>query len=259
MIEHALVNLIQNSIHALSMVENPRIIMRTYGRGNYICFEIEDNGCGISKENLTYIYDPSFTLKGNRDVAGSYRTGIKGTGYGMSNVKKYIEQHKGNISIESEPGSGTKFTISLPVIKKGLTLEEKTEIKKGKAYSGKYILLVEDETAIANVQYAILTQEPCLHRVDIAANGQAALDLLGKNEYDLVSLDYTLPGGMNGMDIYHHIRLSDKAIPILFISGNIEFLESIKTLKQKDVKIDHLSKPCRNKDYIISINTLFEK
>ncbi len=259
MIEHALVNLIQNSIHALSRVENPGITVRTYSRENFIYFEIEDNGCGIAKEHLAYIYDPSFTLKGNRDTAGSYKPGIKGTGYGMSNVKKYIEQHRGNISIESEPGAGTKFTVSLPVIKKELTLEEKTEIKKGKAYSGKYILLVEDEFAIADVQYAVLTQEPCLHRVDIAANGQAALDLLQKNKYDLVSLDYSLPGGTNGMDIYHRIRLSDKAMPILFISGNIEFLESIDALKQKDSMIEHLSKPCRNKDYIISINALLEK
>ncbi len=259
MIEHALVNLIQNSIHALSLAEHPRISVRTYSHGNYICFEIEDNGCGISKENLAYIYDPSFTLKGNRDVTGSYKTGIKGTGYGMSNVKKYIEQHKGSIVIESEPGSGTKFTVRLPVIKKELTPEEKTQIKKGKAYSGKYILMVEDETAIADIQYAVLTQEPCRHKVDIAANGEAALALLARNKYDLVSLDYALPGEMNGMDIYHHIRLSDKTVPILFISGNIEFLESIKELKQKDAKIDHLSKPCRNKDYIISINALFEK
>jgi len=258
MIEHALVNLIQNSIHALSLVEHPRIIVRAYSRDNHICFEIEDNGCGISQDNLEHIYEPSFTLKGSKDVAGSYKAGIKGTGYGMSNVKKYIEQHKGSISIESESGSGTKFTISLPVIKKELTIEEKTEIRKGKAHFKKYILLVEDETAIADVQYRILTQEPCNHKVDIANKGQVAMDLLGRNKYDLVSLDYVLPGGINGMDIYHHIRLSDKTIPILFISGNIEFIESIKELKQKDTAIDHLSKPCKNIDYVNGINKLFE-
>lgn len=258
MIEHALVNLIQNSIHALSMVEYPRITIRTYNRVNHVCFEIEDNGCGISQDNLRYIYEPSFTLKGTRDVAGSYKTGIKGTGYGMSNVKKYIEQHKGSISVESELGSGTKFLISLPIIKKELTIEEKTEIRKGKSHFEKYILLVEDETAIADVQYRILTQEPCNHKVDIANNGKVAMDLLGRNKYDLISLDYILPGDINGMDIYHHIRLSDKTIPILFISGNIEFLESIKELKQKDNAIEHLSKPCQNKDYVNAINGLFE-
>ena len=259
MIEHALVNLIQNSIHALSMVEHPIITVRAYSRDNHICFEIEDNGCGILQENLANLYEPSFTLKGNKDVTGSYKSGIKGTGYGMSNVKKYIEQHKGTISIESEYGSGTKFTISLPVINKELTSEEKKEIRAGKAHFEKYILLVEDESAIADVQYRILTQDPCNHKVDIANNGQIAMDLFERNKYDFISLDYILPGDINGLDIYNHIRSSDKTIPILFISGNIEFLESIKELKQKDARIDHLSKPCKNIHYLNCINKLFSK
>ena len=259
MMEHALVNLVQNSIHAVSMVENPRIIIRTYCIGEDIYFEVEDNGCGIPKKHLKNIYKPSFTLKGTKDVTGSYKTGIKGTGYGMANVKKYIEQHRGNISIESEFGSGTKFTIKLPVIKKELTIEEKIQIREEIAYFGKYILLVEDETAISDVQYKVLTQDPCNHQVDIAPNGQVAMDLLGRNEYDLISLDYILPGDINGMNVYNHIRETNKTIPVLFISGNIEFLESIKELKRKDANIDHLSKPCQNKDYVNSINGLLEK
>ncbi|MBU8910199.1 MAG: response regulator, partial [Desulfobacterales bacterium] len=250
MIEHMLVNLIQNSIHAVSMIERPVIMIRAFCTKDNICFEIEDNGCGITKENLENIYEPSFTLKGTKDITGSYGRAIKGTGYGMANVKKYIEQHKGSISVESEFGSGTKFTISLPVIKKELTNEEKAEIQKEKIYFDKSILLVEDEPAISGVQYGILSQEPCNHKVDVANDGQAAMDLFKKNEYDLISLDYILPGKINGMDVYNHIRLTDKTIPILFISGNIEFLESIKELKQKDAGIDHLSKPCQNKDYV---------
>ena len=258
MIEHALINIVQNSIHAVSRVKNPRIIMRSYANNNTICFEIEDNGCGILKKHLKKIYIPSFTLKGSNDVSGSYKSGIKGTGYGMANVKKYIELHKGTISIESEPGSGTKVTISLPVIKKQLTKEEKILIQEEKNAFEKYILLVEDEPAISDIQYVILTQEPCNHKVDIAQNGQMAMDLFERNEYDFVSLDYILPGEINGMDVYHHIRETDKNIPILFVSGNIEFLESIKNLKQKDTNLDHLSKPCQNKDYINAINKLLE-
>jgi len=259
MIEHALVNLIQNSIHALSLVEFPRIIVRTYSLDNKICFEIEDNGCGISKENLGNIYEPSFTLKGSKDVTGSYKAGIKGTGYGMSNVKKYVEQHKGSISIESEAGAGTTFKIYFPIIKKELTTKEKEELKKEIRQFEKYILLVEDEAAISDVQYKILTSEPCHHKVDVAHNGQMAKELFGRNTYDFVSLDYVLPGGINGMDVYHHIRKTNQTVPVMFISGNIEFLESIKELKQKDAYIDHLSKPCQNKDYVNRINELLEK
>ena len=259
MIEHALVNLLQNSIHALSMVEHPRITVKTYSRDDSICFEIEDNGCGIPKEHLESIYEPSFTLKGNKDVTDSYKSNVKGTGYGMANVKKYVEQHKGNISVESEVGVGATFTICLPIIKKELTTKEKAELKKEITQFEKCILLIEDETAISDVQYRILTSEPCNHKVDVAHNGQMAKDLFERNTYDFVSLDYMLPGKINGMDVYHHIRKTNQTVPVLFISGNIEFLESIKELKQKDAYIDHLSKPCQNKDYVNGINKLLEK
>jgi PAS domain S-box-containing protein len=259
MIEHALVNLIQNSIHAVGMAEHPMISIRTSRCDTNICFEIQDNGCGIPREHLDSIYEPSFTLKGGKDVTGSYKKAIRGTGYGMSNVKKYIEQHRGNISLESTFGSGTRFTIHLPVVQKELTPLEKTKLQTEKTHVNRNILLVEDEQDISGVQQRILTQPPCSHRVDLAQTGQAAVDLFGKNRYDLVSLDYALPGKMNGMDVYHHIRSIDPSIPILFISGNIEFLESIKELKQQDPHIDHLSKPCRNIAYINRIDQLLEK
>ncbi|MEA2061973.1 MAG: ATP-binding protein [Thermodesulfobacteriota bacterium] len=259
MIQHGLVNFFHNSIHALSMVKHPTIIIRTYTMDDNICFEIEDNGCGIPKEHLENIYEPSFTLKGSKDVIQSYKSGIKGTGYGMANVKKYIEQHKGSIFVESESGSGTKFIIKMPIIKKELTAKEKTGLQEEIAHFEKYILLVEDEHFLSDVQYRILTDEPCNHKVDKAENGQIAKDLFDRNKYDFVSLDYVLPGNINGMDVYNHIRKTNKTIPILFISGNIEFLESIKELKQKDAYIDHLSKPCQNKDYVNSINELLKK
>ncbi len=257
MVEHAVVNLLQNSIHAVSLVDWPKIIIRTYQGDGRIFIEIEDNGCGIPPEFLKEIFEPSFTLKGSKDTAGMYKSGIRGTGYGMSNVKKYIDQHKGRISVHSELKKGTKVSISLPMIKKGLTKEEIKEIKKENICCGKYILLVEDEQAIADVQCRVLTQEPLHHKVDIAASAQAALALLNKNTHDVISLDYILPGELTGMDVYHHIRKRDKTVPVLFISGDIEFLESINALRQKDPYLDHLSKPCKHMDYIGSINGLF--
>ena len=134
MIEHALVNLIQNSIHATSMVEQPQIIIRTFYQDKNIYIEIEDNGCGILEENIDRIYEPAFTMKGSNDRTSSYKFGIKGTGYGMANVKKYIELHKGNILIDSTVGMGTKITISFPVIKKELTQKEIIEIQKDNFY-----------------------------------------------------------------------------------------------------------------------------
>ncbi|MDA8134919.1 MAG: ATP-binding protein, partial [Desulfobacteraceae bacterium] len=203
MIEHAVVNLIQNSIHAVSLVRQPEIIIRTHHQKGRIIMEIEDNGCGIPEEFLGEIFEPSFSLKGSRDKKGFYKSGIKGTGYGMSNVKKYVGRHKGAISVRSKLQKGTKVTITLPVMKKELTAKEVREIKKEKICFKKYILLVEDEQAIADVQYRILTHESLSHKVDLAGSGKAAMDALNRNTYDLISLDYILPGDINGMDVYH--------------------------------------------------------
>ncbi len=86
-----------------------------------------------------------------------------------------------------------------------------------------------------------------------------AVDLFDRNKYDLVSLDYVLLGELSGMDVYNHIRQTNNTIPILFVSGNLDFLESIKALKHKDPCIDHVSKPCKNKDYIDRIHELMER
>ncbi len=259
MIEHAFVNILQNAVHATSLTRHPVIRIHIYYCHPNICFEIEDNGCGIPAKHLKHVYDPAFTLKGSRDTTGSYKTDIKGTGYGLSNVKKYIELHNGSICIKSELKIGTKITLRLPVIKKELTEQEKRQIRKGIPHTGKHILLVEDETALSEIQYKVLTQEPCFHTVDIADTGQGAMDLFDRNTYDFVSLDYILKGIINGMDVYHHIRKTNSVVPILFMSGNFEFLESIRTLKKKDSHLDHLSKPCQNKMYVDCINDLLER
>ncbi len=259
MIEHTLVNILQNAVHATARQETPIIKIKTYTLDQNICIDVEDNGCGIPQKHIENIFEPSFTLKGSKDSIGAYERDVKGTGYGLANVKKYIEQHNGKVSVKSAVNKGTAFSIALPVTKTELSRKEKTAIEKEITHIKKYILLVEDEQAISNVQYKILTQDPCNHQVDIANNGQDAIDLFSKNTYDFVSLDYVLPGSINGMDVYNHIRTKNEEIPILFISGNIEFLESIKELMQKDTHIDHLSKPCQNTKYIRNINSLLSK
>ena len=256
MVEHALVNLLQNAVHALGKTSLATITLSTRHVDNTICIEITDNGCGIPEESLDKIYDPAFTLKGSNDIRQAYHNDVKGTGYGMGNVRKYVHQHKGTIDVESRVNEGTTVRITFPIIEKQLTTREKEEVSQGPLHSGRHILLVEDEQAISDVQYRILTQDPCYHKVDVAANGEAAMDLFDRETYDLVSLDYMLPGAHNGMEVYHHIRKRDKTVPILFVSGNIEFLESIKILKGKDRRVEHLSKPCGNKAYVQSINSL---
>jgi signal transduction histidine kinase len=71
----------------------------------YTVFKVKDTGIGLSPQHLTKIFEPFFTTK----PIG------QGTGLGLSIVYKIIEKHAGTISVESEQGKGTTFTITLPI------------------------------------------------------------------------------------------------------------------------------------------------
>lgn len=249
MIEQALVNIIQNAIHAMSLESRPELAIKTCLASEEILIEIRDNGCGIPVKYHKDIYTPSFTLKGTRDEAGAYKSGIKGTGYGMANVKKYIDKHGGTVSFTSQTGTGTSFVLSLPVLSDGCKETIRTPKQPVKAVRGKRILVVEDEAAISVVLEKILTSPPFANDVVVATDARSAMARFEQHKFDLVSLDYMLPGNESGMDVYRFIRNVDTRVPVIFVSGNFEFIESIKALREKDPFLDYLSKPCENIKY----------
>ncbi|WCL48754.1 ATP-binding protein [Leptospira sp. GIMC2001] len=103
-------NLINNSMHALKKITNPKITISIQSvdlAGNpYAVVSIQDNGSGIPKEIVDRIWDPFFTTKDQGE----------GSGLGLGIVKGIIEKHKGTIKVESEPGN-TKFLVYLPIEK----------------------------------------------------------------------------------------------------------------------------------------------
>jgi len=96
-------NIIVNAIQA--MPGGGRLTISAKMLGEFISLDFADTGEGISKENLGKIFEPLFSTR------------TQGTGLGLTVCQDIIEAHKGNISVESEKGKGTKFTIKLPVIK----------------------------------------------------------------------------------------------------------------------------------------------
>jgi two-component system NtrC family sensor kinase len=104
-INQVFLNLVTNAAQATP--ENGGIIAITTKRigDDRVCVEVQDNGHGIPPEVLPKIFDPFFTTK---DVG-------KGTGLGLSIAYKIIQQHGGKISVASEVGKGTRFTVVLPV------------------------------------------------------------------------------------------------------------------------------------------------
>lgn len=104
-IEQVLTNLLTNAEHSLVDSVRKVIILRVYTIEDCLVIEVEDTGYGIAEENLNKIFDPFFTTK---------QVG-EGTGLGMSISYGIIQSHKGNLTVKSEVGKGTSFTLSLPI------------------------------------------------------------------------------------------------------------------------------------------------
>ena len=102
MIEQVVTNLLLNAIQATQ--QGGMITLRTQLVGETCEIEVADTGSGISAEVRPHIFDPFFTTK---------RTG-EGTGLGLSVSLGIVERHGGELSVESEEGQGTVFTIKLP-------------------------------------------------------------------------------------------------------------------------------------------------
>lgn len=109
-IANVLNNLIDNGIKYSR--EKPEISITTYTRGDKLVLEVEDNGQGISRKNLQYIFNRFY-----RVPTGNVHN-VKGFGLGLFYVKTMIQAHRGQIKVRSKVSTGTKFTITLPVLDK---------------------------------------------------------------------------------------------------------------------------------------------
>jgi len=103
-INQVIMNLVINAAHAIGP-ERGKITVRTTQKNDDVCIYVEDNGSGMPKEIVSKIFDPFFTTK----PIG------KGTGLGLSLSYGIIKKHNGNIEVQSEPGLGTSFCITLPI------------------------------------------------------------------------------------------------------------------------------------------------
>ncbi|MBR6181451.1 MAG: HAMP domain-containing histidine kinase [Prevotella sp.] len=104
-------NLLDNAIKYKKPDQPVNLVLRTWNKDDRIFMSVQDDGIGIKKENVKKIFDKFYRVH-----TGNLHN-VKGFGLGLAYVKNIVELHKGDIKVESEFGKGTKFTISLPIIK----------------------------------------------------------------------------------------------------------------------------------------------
>ena len=201
------------------------------GYGNYD-FIVEDNGIGISKEFQEHIFE-QFSREATSTVSR-----VQGTGLGLSISKAIVDMMGGSISVESESGKGSKFTISLCFKVTDETTDNKTISSNSIIDTNKKILLVEDNEL--NYEIAKTVLEEAGFRVDGASNGKEAVDKASDNTYDVILMDIQMPI-MDGYEATKELRRLGNRTPIIAMTANA-FSEDRK--KAKDVGMDgYIPKP----------------
>ncbi len=180
--------------------------------GEYVCLSIRDNGVGIESAIITQIFEPFFSTKD---------PGV-GTGLGLSVVYGIINQHRGWIDVDSEPGSGTKFSIYLPVFRSRDEKLADDVIKTPPAAdykgSGQRILLVEDQADVRKFIIAVLKENN--YSVFPAAKAGEALELFDREEgrFDLVISDVVLPD-ISGLQLVEKLLTMKPGLSVILSSG----------------------------------------
>jgi PAS domain S-box-containing protein len=211
---------------------------------DYLIFEVEDSGHGITPEVQDRIFEPYFTTKEMNE----------GTGLGLSVTLGIIESHNGLIEFESKPGQGTIFRVFLPLDQSRQPRPEDagTAIPPG---AGQRVLLVDDEEFFLDA-----TQERIIrlgYNVAGFRNSLQALEIFktDPNGFDLIITDQTMPG-MTGVQLAGEIRKLNAAIPIILCTGYSETVTK-KTARAFGIS-RYLMKPVHREDLANAIHEVLE-
>src|SRR5450830_162198 len=203
--------------------------------GTYVVIAVKDSGAGITQDILSKVFDPFFTTK----AVG------KGTGLGLSQVYGIADQSGGQARIESVVGKGTTVEIWLPVA--GILpayehYQESLDHELVSKESGN-ILVVEDDDEVR--QFIVECLEILGYTVEQAENGWFGLEKLQAGRFDLLIVDFLMPG-MNGAEVIAAARARHPNLPILMATGYadmqaVERVISLDAVLRKPFQISELA------------------
>lgn len=210
-LEQVCTNLISNAIKYSP--NGGTILIRVYSKNGMVAVDVKDEGLGIPEEEIPKLFQPFYR------VDNSDRRRIGGTGLGLSIVEEIIKAHDGVVSVKSEYGKGSTFTVQFPMV----TMIEKgfrQDVEKDPA--SKYsVMIIEDDLNLAE----LLTRELQDNgfQVSYFNSGQKALEQMKKVAPNVVVLDIMLDDKVDGWTIMKEMKDSKqlKDVPI-FVSSALE-------------------------------------
>ncbi len=176
--------------------------------GSYVCFEVTDDGCGMSEEVRQKLFDPFFTTK------------FTGRGLGLSAVQGIVRGHGGGISVESAPGVGTTIKVFLRCAEAHLPAAKRAE-QTGPAanWTGSGLVLLVDDDEHVRVAGEMLLRSLGLDVVAVAS-GREALTVFDQRgqALRLIMLDWTMPD-FGGEQVLRELERRHAKVPVLVCSG----------------------------------------
>ncbi len=207
-IREVLTNLIVNAVDAMPKGGRLRLTTRWIPLEQRVEAAVADTGTGMSDEVRAQIFDPFFTTKGP-----------KGSGLGLSVSYGIVKRHGGSIQVQTAPGAGTTFTLSLPAAADALAQargKEPPEEAAAALQGPLRILVIDDEEPFRVSLYTALHREG--HFVAVAASGEEGLKLFGISTFDVVLTDLGMPG-MGGWQVAQAVKEMRPGTPVVLITG----------------------------------------
>jgi len=226
---------------------------------------VEDSGPGIAKKELDKVFDRFYQSEGNED---------KGTGIGLALVKELTDLYRGQISVSSEPGKGSRFRVSLPLDLASFKQEELSYQSNATdpeiiipnieepvpAYSNTssnlpLLLIVEDNTDLRNLIYEIVHND---YQVVQAVNGKEGYEKAVQEIPDLIISDVMMPL-MDGFELAQKIKSDERTshIPMILLTakaGQSHKIEGLDTGAD-----DYLTKPFDNNELLARVRNLIHQ
>ena len=237
----ALYKIVSNLIsNALKFTKNKIIIKLSTNNDELLYLSVEDNGRGIRDNYLNKIFEPFYQV----ETTDNYNN--KGTGLGLSLSKSLAKKLGGDITVQSEYGKGSLFTLKLPILKTENVSDENEEISElalqdsielTEQESGVTILVAEDNSELRVFIKECLTEQ---YTVLEAENGVQALTVLEKNSVDIIISDILMPE-MSGLELCDKVKSNTaySHLPLILLSAKTDTITKINGLKKgADVYID---------------------
>ncbi|HBA86650.1 MAG TPA: histidine kinase [Geobacter sp.] len=243
-VEQVLMNLVANARDAMPgggelwiKTESVQLDIEFYRQhgygapGRYALITVSDTGHGMNVATQQKIFEPFFTTKSPG----------RGTGLGLSIVYGIVKQHGGYVTISSQIGSGTTFSIYLPLLSEKVRLVEKSQSSLPSGGS-ETILVVEDDAAVGRLVESVLKRYG--YQVILADSGEKALEYYDAkwSEISLALLDVIMPK-MNGKQLCEELRRRTPTLKVLFLSGYTADLIKDKGIFMEGVDI--MKKPAK--------------